>query len=34
MVKNLLSKQKRLVQTPGQEDPLEKEITTYSNSLA
>ena len=34
MVKNLPAKQKTWVQSLGQEDPLEKKITTYSSILA
>ena len=34
MVKNLPAKQETWVQSLGQEDPLEKEMTTYCNILA
>ena len=34
MVKNLLAMQETRVQSPGQEDPLEKEIATHSSILA
>ena len=34
MVKNLPAMQKTQVQSLGQEDPLEKEMTTYSSVLA
>ena len=34
MVKNLPAKQETWVQSLGQEDPLEKEMTTYSSILA
>ena len=34
MVKYLLAKQKMQVQSLGQEDPLEKEMATYSRILA
>ena len=34
MVKNLPAMQKRWVQSPGQEDPLEKEMATHSSILA
>ena len=34
LVKNLLAVQETLVQSLGQEDPLEKEMATHSNTLA
>ena len=34
MVKHLPTMQETQVQSLGQEDPLEKEMTTYSNTLA
>ena len=34
MVKNLVAIQETWVQSLGQEDPLEKEMATYSNVLA
>ena len=34
MVKNLAAKQETQVQSLGQEDPLEKEMTTHSSILA
>ena len=34
MVRNLPATQKTWVQSLGQEDPLEKELATYSNILA
>ena len=34
MVKNLLAMQETQVQSPGQEDPLEKEMATHSSILA
>ena len=34
MVKNLLAMQETWVQSPGWEDPLEKEMATYSSVLA
>ena len=34
MVKNLPAKQENLVQSLGQEDPLEKDIATHSSILA
>ena len=34
MVKNLPGMQKTQVQSLGQEDPLEKEMATHSNTLA
>ena len=34
MVKNLSAMQETPVQSPGQEDPLEKEMVTHSNILA
>ena len=34
MVKNLPAKQETLVQSLGQEDPLEKEMATHSSILA
>ena len=34
MVKNLLAIQETQVQSPGQEDPLEKEMATHSSILA
>ena len=34
LVKNMLAKQKTQVQSLGQEDPLEKEMATYSRILA
>ena len=33
-VKRLLAMQEIWVQSPGQEDPLEKEMATHSNTLA
>ena len=33
MVKNLLAMQETQVQSPGQEDPLEKEMATHSSTL-
>ena len=34
LVKNMLAKQKTQVQSLGQEDPLEKEMATYSSTFA
>ena len=34
MVKNLPAMQKTQVQSPGREDPLEKELATHSSILA
>ena len=34
MVKNLPAKQKSRVQSPGQKDPLKKEMSTHSSILA
>ena len=34
MVKNLPTTQETQVQSPGQEDPLQKEMTTHSSVLA